>query len=296
MISDMQREERPKPEKPKSVISIMVIMKFSICNELFEKWEFKEVLKFISTVGYDAIEIAPFTLCNSVFELGRGRRKELSEELSSFGIECSALHWLLVKPVGLHISHPDPSVRSKTIEYLRELISFADDIGCRTLVFGSPRQRDIQGMDKSQGWKLAQETFGACVRSLEDRDVTIGLEPLRHDTTNFINRADEAAQFIEAIGSDHFRLTLDVFAMTGEEVSPADTIRKHGRSLVHFHANDDNERGPGTGGADYKQIKMALEDVGYMGYASIEVFKFDQDPRTVAQGALDFLRKLFAIQ
>jgi len=274
----------------------MDTMRFSICNELFEKWEFEEVLKFISTVGYDAIEIAPFTLCNSVFELDGERRKALREALSSFGIECSALHWLLVKPEGLHISHPDPSVRSKTIEYLKELISFADDIGCRTMVFGSPRQRDIQGMDKFQGWRLAQETFGACVRALEDHDVTIGLEPLRHDMTNFINRADEAARFIEAIGSDNFRLTLDVFAMTGEEVSPADTIRKHGRSLVHFHANDDNERGPGTGGADYNQIKTALEDVGYVGYASIEVFKFDQDPRAVAQDALIFLRKLFAMR
>jgi len=271
-------------------------MRFSICNELFDNWELEEVLKFVSTAGYDAVEIAPFTLCNSVVELGRERRKELREELSSFGIECSALHWLLVKPAGLHISHPDPSVKSRTVEYLRELITFADDIGCRTMVFGSPRQRDIQGMYRSQGWKLAQETFGACVRALEDRDVTIGLEPLRHDMTNFINKADEAAKFIEAIGSDHFKLTLDVFAMTGEEVSPADTILKHGKSLVHFHANDDNERGPGTGGADYRQIKTALEKVGYGGYVSIEVFKFDQDPRAIARGALDFLRGLFAVR
>jgi len=274
----------------------MAIMRFSVCNELFGNWEFKEALKFASTIGYDAVEIAPFTLCDSIFELGRDRRKELREEFGSIGIGCSALHWLLVKPAGLHISHPDPSVRSKTVEYLRGLISFADDIGCRTMVFGSPGQRNIQGMDKSQGWKLALETFRACVRDLEDRGVTIGLEPLRHDMTNFINKADEAAEFIDAIGSDNFKLTLDVFAMTGEEASPAYAIRKHGRSLVHFHANDDNERGPGTGGADYKQIKAALENIGYMGYMSIEVFKFDQDPRAIARGALDYLRGLFASQ
>lgn len=287
---------RSNPEKPKSVARMIAIMRFSVCNELFENWEFKGVLEFASTIGYDAIEIAPFTLCNSVFELGRDKRKELREELGSFGIGCSALHWLLVKPAGLHICHPDPSVRSKTIEYLRELISFADDIGCRTMVFGSPGQRSIQGMDKAQGWKLALETFRACVSALEDRDVTIGLEPLRHDMTNFINKADEAVRFIDAVGSDHFRLTLDVYAMTGEEASPANTIRKHGKSLVHFHANDDNERGPGTGSADYKQIRAALEKIGYMGYASVEVFKFDQDPRAIAQGALDFLRGLFASQ
>jgi len=269
------------------------MMRFSICNELFEHWEFKEILRFISDIGYHAVEIAPFTLCNSVVELGRERRKGIREEMNSFGIRCSALHWLLVKPEGLHISHPDPNVRSKTAEYLRELISFADDIDCRTMVFGSPRQRDIRGMEKSQGWKLAQETFGACVRTLEERDVTIGLEPLRHDMTNFINRAEEAALFIKAMGCDHIKLALDVYAMTGEEESPADAIRNNSEILVHFHANDDNERGPGTGGADYQRIKTALEDIGYAGYLSVEVFKFDPDPRTIAQGSLDFLKGLF---
>lgn len=271
-------------------------MRFSICNELFEHWEFKEILRFVSDIGYDALEIAPFTLCDSVVELDRERRKGIREEMNSFGIKCSALHWLLVKPEGLHISHSDPIVRSKTAEYLRELVSFADDIDCRTIVFGSPRQRNIQGMEKSQGWRLAQETFRTCIKVLEDRDVTIGLEPLRHDMTNFINRAEEAALFIKAIGSDRIKLTLDVYAMTGEEDSPADTIRKNGKILVHFHANDDNERGPGTGRADYQGIKTALEDIGYDGYLSVEVFKFDPDPRTIAQGSLDFLRGLFTGQ
>jgi sugar phosphate isomerase/epimerase len=269
-------------------------MRFSICNELFEHWEFKEILGFISDIGYDAIEVAPFTLCNSVVEVDRERRKRLREEMNSFGIKCSALHWLLVKPEGLHINHPDPLVRSRTADYLRELISFADDIDCRTMVFGSPRQRSIQGMERSQGWKLAQETFGACIGALEDRDVTIGLEPLRRDMTNFVNNAKEAAMFINEMGNDHIKLTLDVYAMTGEEDSPANTIREHGEILVHFHANDDNERGPGTGRSDYRQLKAALEDIGYVGYLSVEVFKYDPDPRTIAQGSLDYLRNLFA--
>jgi sugar phosphate isomerase/epimerase len=268
-------------------------MRFSICNELFADWEFKEILRYVSDIGYDAIEIAPFTLCNSVAELGRGRREEIREQISSFGIECSALHWLLVKPPGLHVSHPDPAIRSKTASYLRELIAFADDIGCRRMVFGSPKQRSIEGMPKSQGWRLAEETFRSCLKVLDDRDVTIGLEPLRRDMTNFLNKAEEVAQFIDVLGSDRVRLTLDVYAMTGDEDSPAETIRRYGNLLTHFHANDDNERGPGAGGANYEQIKSALEGIGYTGYLSVEVFKFDPDPKTIAEHALRFLRGLF---
>jgi len=270
-------------------------MKISICNELFEKWEFGKVIEFVSNLGYDGIEIAPFTLCDSVFDIGRERRKEIREEISSHGLECSALHWLLVKPPGLHISHPDPAVRARTAEYLKGLIAFADDIGCRTLVFGSPKQRTIEGVQIYEGWKLAEETFRRCIKALEDRDVKIGIEPLRRNMTNFINRAEEAARFIEALGSEHIKLTLDVYAMTGEEESPAEAIRRYGRKLVHFHANDDNEMGPGTGGADYGQIARALKDIGYSAYVSVEVFKFEPSPEAIAEDSIRYLKKILSM-
>ncbi|MBO3802934.1 MAG: sugar phosphate isomerase/epimerase [Candidatus Brockarchaeota archaeon] len=268
-------------------------MKISVCNELFEGWGFGKALEFVSRAGYDGIEIAPFTLCDSVFEVGRERRGEIREEIRSYGLECSALHWLLVKPPGLHVSHPDPAVRLRTVEYLKGLAAFADDIGCRVLVFGSPKQRSIEGVRESEGWKLAEDTFKRCVKTLEDRDVTVGIEPLRRSMTNFINKAEDAARFIEAVGSERVKLALDVYAMTGEEDSPTETIRRYGKCLVHFHANDDNERGPGTGGADYVQIARALEDVGYGGYISVEVFKFDPSPEAIAGESIRYLRKLF---
>jgi sugar phosphate isomerase/epimerase len=199
-----------------------------------------------------------------------------------------------VKPAGLHISHPDPAIRERTIEYLNGLIIFADDIDCRRMVFGSPRQRTIEGIKKSDGWALAEDTFRRCLKTLEERDVTIGIEPLRRSMTNFINRAEEAARFIEALGSDHIKIALDVYAMTGEEDSPAETIKRYGKSLVHFHANDDNEKGPGTGGADYEQIGKALESIGYEGYVSVEVFKFDPGPKIIAEDSLRFLKRLFS--
>ena len=37
-------------------------MKFAICNELFEGWEFDRVCRFVKDAGYDGLEVAPFTL------------------------------------------------------------------------------------------------------------------------------------------------------------------------------------------------------------------------------------------
>ena len=32
-------------------------MRFPICNELFEGWEFERVSRYVKSVGYDAIEV-----------------------------------------------------------------------------------------------------------------------------------------------------------------------------------------------------------------------------------------------
>ena len=37
-------------------------MKFAICNEIFQGWKIDDVLRARRKVGYDAVEIAPFTL------------------------------------------------------------------------------------------------------------------------------------------------------------------------------------------------------------------------------------------
>ena len=41
-------------------------MKFAICNEVFEGWSIDDSIKFVAETGYDAIEIAPFTLAQYV--------------------------------------------------------------------------------------------------------------------------------------------------------------------------------------------------------------------------------------
>ena len=43
--------------------------KYSVCNEVFEKWQFAPACKAIREAGYAGIEIAPFTLAENVDEI-----------------------------------------------------------------------------------------------------------------------------------------------------------------------------------------------------------------------------------
>src|SRR5438445_8609631 len=41
-------------------------MKFAICNEIFQGWKIEDAFSCSAKVGYDAVEIAPFTIAKYV--------------------------------------------------------------------------------------------------------------------------------------------------------------------------------------------------------------------------------------
>jgi len=88
-------------------------IKISICNELFQGWPIEKVFEYTAELGYDGVEIAPYTLADSVTEISPKRRKAIRQAAEEKGIEIVGLHWLLAKPEGLYINHPMSSSASK---------------------------------------------------------------------------------------------------------------------------------------------------------------------------------------
>jgi len=270
-------------------------MKFSICNEMFEGWKIRDVMGYAKSVGYDGVEIAPFTLCNNVQELSPKQRKAIREDAASFGLDVVGLHWLLVKPEGLYINHPDDSIRKKTSKYMQDLIRFCGDIGGKVMVIGSPKQRNVMpGTSYQKAWSLAKEVFSESLPVAAERGVTLCIEPLSTAETNFITTAKEALRLVEEMHSANFRLILDVKAMSSEGRDIPGIIRAAKGKVGHVHANDPNKRGPGFGSTDFVPIAKALREIGYEGYVSVEVFDFSPDPQTIASKSIEYLRKAFA--
>ena len=98
-------------------------MKFGICNEVFEGWTNAESVRFVAETGYDAIEIAPFTLAQYVTEVPLVERQRIRSVAAENGIEVSAVHWVLIKTEGLYMTHTDFAIREKTSDYFCELVN-----------------------------------------------------------------------------------------------------------------------------------------------------------------------------
>jgi len=269
-------------------------MKFGICNEIFKDWDMEKAMAFARNAGYDAIEIAPFTFARHVTEISAAKRREIREAAARTGIAISGIHWVLVQADGMYLTHPDASIRSKTAEYFCELVKFCDDIGGKYIINGSPKQRNImEGVTKDQAWRWSHEAFTPAVKLAEEKGITICFEPLAPSETNFINTAEEAIRYASEFRSPAMSIILDVKAMCSEATPIPEIIRASKGSFAYFHANDANLKGPGFGDVDFKPIAAALKKVGYDGYVSVEVFKFEEGAETIATKSIEYLKSVF---
>ena len=270
-------------------------MNFAICSEIFQDWKIEDTLARAARLGYAGVEIAPFTLANSVTDIPVTERQAMREAAARNGIAITGIHWVLVKPEGLYINHPDRSIRERTAKYFCDLVDFCADLGGKVMVVGSPKQRNVlPGVTREQAWDWAAATFRNAVARAEQREVTICFEPLAPSETNFINTAAEAFQFIQQVPSPRFQLILDVKAMCSEAKPIPQVIHETWPNFAHFHANDQNLKGPGFGEVDYKPIAAALKEVGYQGYVSVEVFNFDEGAEAIATRSLEYLKRVFS--
>jgi sugar phosphate isomerase/epimerase len=270
-------------------------MKFAICNEIFKAWKLEDTLSYAAKLGYAGVEIAPFTLANSVVDIPASERNAIRETAARNRIEIAGIHWVLVKPEGLYINHPDQSLRDRTAKYFCDLVDFCADVGGKVMVVGSPKQRNVlPGVSREQALDWAAATFQRAVTQAENREVTICFEPLAPAETNFINTAADALEFIGRVPSPRFKIILDVKAMCSESKLIPQIIRESWPQFAHFHANDCNLKGPGFGDVDFKPIAAALKEVGYQGFASVEVFNFDEGAEAIASRSLEYLQRCFS--
>jgi sugar phosphate isomerase/epimerase len=265
--------------------------RYAICNETFAGWDHARVCRFAAELGYQGLELAPFTLAPRITDVGPERRRELRRQAEACGLTILGLHWLLAKTEGLQLTSPDESVRRRTADYLVELARCCRDLGGDILVFGSPAQRRIPpGATREQAVAHALDTFRCAAPGIAAANVKLCLEPLSPAEADFINTAAEAVEILDHLDDPHFLLHLDVKAMSTDGPAP-DLIRRHAPRLGHFHANDPNRRGPGFGDTDFAPIFRALRDAGYQGWVSVEVFDYSPDPETIARESLRYMRE-----
>jgi D-psicose/D-tagatose/L-ribulose 3-epimerase len=273
-------------------------MKFALCNEVLQPLPFEQQCSLAAALGYDGLEVAPFTLSGNPMDITEGQAGVYRRMAEDAGLKIFGLHWLLVAPAGLSIVSSDDAIREQTVRVMQRLVELCSLMGGRYLVHGSPKQRSVPpGSSREQALERARDCFARVAASAASHGVTYCIEPLSTRETDLINTVAEAARLVDEIGSPGLKTMIDCSAAGQTETDPIPVLMERWMRtghVAHVQVNDPNRRGPGQGEmrfAPILQMLLRMEAQGrYQGIVAVEPFDYVPDGPGCAARAIGYLR------
>jgi len=271
-----------------------------VTNKVIEKYTPK-----IAELGFDTVELP----LEDPAALDCKKAREVIEENGLTLTTCAAMGG------GRDLIHPDKSVRDEGIQYMKDSLDAAEELGSR--LFVGPLASEVGRLWKSDEDQREKET-SLLVSQLQEvaeyagkRDITICLEALNRFETSFLNLTSQVNEVIERVDHPYCKVMIDLFHAGIEEKNLGAAIREAGENLHHLQIAENDRGTPGTGQLDWDEVAIALKEIGYDGHVIIETFSPDNEilaiaaaiwrplaesPDILAKDGLRFIKKLLGSQ
>ena len=265
----------------------------SICNEVFEGWEFAQTCAAVKKAGYTGIEIAPFTLAPAPGEITAEGRGEYRRTMADHGLDFVGLHWLMVSPKGLHVTTPDNLLYRRSWTHIDDLIDLCADLGDNgIMVFGSPFQRNSTGgLTPAEATRRYVEGLKLVAPHAADRGVKILVEALPKSQSDIVNTVAAAAAIVDEIGSPAIQTMFDTHNAADEIEPHAAVLERFYDKIFHVHVNEMDGGYCGSGDYDFQPILEVLRRHQFPGWVSLEAFDFKPGAELIAENSLRHLEK-----
>ncbi len=162
-------------------------------------------------------------------------------------------------------------------------------LGGKTSVFGSGGSRQIpEGYDR----EIAEKEFIEVLRIIGDigakYGISIAIEPLRAEETNFINTVAECWEICKKIDRENVKCLADFYHVSCAN-EPMSNIEAVGEDLIHMHLSAPDRSIPTVADEEICKVwKATLDKMGYAGRMSLEG-KWLPDFETAAKNVMPIL-------
>jgi 5-keto-L-gluconate epimerase len=227
------------------------------------KEDFKKSFKKVADLGFDAVELA-------VRDPRMIDVHEVQKLLEQYHLPVPAIGTgQAYGEEGLSFTDPDPEIRRKAVQRIKDQMNLATDIGGAQVIIGLIRGTVKPGMDKDTAEKYFIQSIVECLEYKPE--VTLTLEPINRYETALYNDTRSAMEVIDKTGRSNLKMLVDTFHMNIEERDIIESILHAKGYISHVHFADSNRWAPGCGHIDFSEILDALEDIGYQGAVSAEI-------------------------
>jgi D-psicose/D-tagatose/L-ribulose 3-epimerase len=214
--------------------------------------------------GFDGVEIF----------LGSGEPENIAsvrQMLDRLGLERTTS---AVVPREANLISSDREVRARGVAFLKRCVERTAELAAQQMA--GPLYAGLgvmAGRRRSKDeWQWAVDGLRTAAQRGQELGVLLCLEPLNRFETYFLNTLEDAARLARDTEMPNVRVHFDTFHANIEEKQPAHSIRAVAEELGHVHLSENDRGVPGTGHIDWRAIMLALKEVGYDGWVTIESF------------------------
>jgi fructoselysine 3-epimerase len=267
-------------------------MKLSLYSKVFQNFHYTDIIPIIKEYGYDGIEF------DMLPNMGAEMLKEYAKQKE---IDIVSLHSEAHVALGSNIASGNADKRFDGSNSIKEAVDFAERCGCPVIqikgVYCWPYSSPRKGF-----WDRAREELKNLCKVAEAKNVKFALN-IKNSIAYLFNSPWAAIEMIEEVGSHALGVTFDagVFnLMTFQATSIVgfvDILKDH---IIHVHVSDNDgiteqKLPPGRGNINWDVFVIALSDINYKGYISVDLEGgFNQpDPHGASYESIEYLKKIF---
>ena len=263
-------------------------MKLSISNIAWHKKNDEKIYKKMKELNFKYLEIAPtrWIFENPYKNENIKRAKEIAYEIEKeYEIKICSMQSILYG-VNERLFH-NANEREILKNRVKESIDYARGIGCKNIVFGSPKNRKIE--NKNQ-YEEGVYFFRELAEYSEKREVFFSIEanPAIYGT-NYINTTEEALELVEEVKNNNFGINYDLGTVIQNNEN-IEFLENNLDRINHIHISEPylekiKERDI------HKKLYEILKEKNYKNVISIEMKKIDEIKEIY--NVLDYVSKIF---
>lgn len=233
-------------------------MRLALTNLAWHPDDDAAIAALLQEHGIDAIDIAPTKwfpdIRNTRAEEIRQRRLWWADQ----GIAITGMQSLLYGTTGLNM-FGDAATQQRMLDHLRAVCDIGAGLGATRLVFGSPANRQRNGLDEDHAQQIALEFFRRLGDIAQAAGVCICLEAVAtHYRCDFMNTTASSIALARALDHPAISITLDTanLQMNGESIDSV--LPAHAGLVGHIHASEKDLVPLGEGDVPHAALAAAM--------------------------------------
>lgn len=277
------------------------MLSYAFSSNAFKKMDLFAAARQIAAAGYSGMEVMADIPHAYPPKFSAEQRKQFITLLAQLHLKVSNVNAFTLFAIG-DTYHPtwledDAKLRQARIDHTLAAVELASQLGAPTVSLQPGGPTIGTGLTPEAAMERFADGLALVLPHARTRSIILAIEPepglLLQDAAEYL--AFKQRHFP---ADHHIAMNCDVGHLFCVGDDPAEVISRMPQEIAHVHLEDIGKNHVhqhlplGKGAMDIPGILRSLEQIGYRGFVTVELYPYVATASEVAREAMDFLRSL----